>query len=113
MGVTPSAQKQKTPAWMRYAAMAVGLVVGTLTFRMVPDEIAMGVTVGAVGGGTVGLLPYFTGRKRNRKLAIGAIWICIVCGALAGQILALPTAVALCAVLWFGFQPAQPSQTTP
>jgi hypothetical protein len=79
----------------------IGSEIGTLLGAFVVGILLNGLSVytiaaifgGGVTGAICGLLPYFTGRRKNKKLSKISIWVCTAAGIILGIILALPVAL--------------------
>ena len=52
-----------------------------------------------VAGALCGLLPYFIGRRKNKKLSKISIWVCTAAGMVLGVILVLPVALFFTVVI--------------
>ena len=55
---------------------------------------------GLIGGGLCGLVPFFIGRKFNRRqVGLIGFFVCLVAGAFRGLILAIPVCIVFTVVL--------------
>src|SRR5690625_4166922 len=99
----------KAPFWKRFLAVLIPVAL-VVTLRVLPGDLGVRITFGIAAGLVAGLLPYFVGRNRNRKLATAALLVSGAIGAYGGLLLAVPAVVLMTLVLWLAVKPANKGQ---
>jgi hypothetical protein len=93
---SPPAASEKTSQTKKTVstvASIIGALIGFFAVKMLPPR-RVGMLFGAgVVGVLCGLIPYFTGRHKNPKLAKIGLYSTVVAGLILGIVLALPVAI--------------------
>ncbi len=84
---------------IKTVSMIAGALIGYFAVKLLPGKMAVRIFFGGVAGFLCGLIPYFTGRHKNPKLAKTAMTCSIISGMALGILLALPVAIAFTIVI--------------
>ena len=80
-------------------ALATGAAIGRAVLEGTSPRTLNFIIGGAIAGLLCGLIPYFIGKKKNKKLSQIAIWSCVASGIILGALLALPVAIIFSIVI--------------
>jgi hypothetical protein len=80
-------------------SMIAGAAIGYFAVKLLPGKMAIRIFFGGAAGFLCGLIPYFTGRHKNPKLAKTAMTCSIISGMAFGVLLALPVAIVFTIVI--------------
>src|SRR5690625_5141048 len=108
-GAQQAPAPNQVPYWKRFlgALIAVAIVIAV---RLLPGDLGIRISAGIAAGLVAGLLPYFVGRNRNRKLATAALLVSGAIGAYGGLLYAVPAAEVMTLVLWLAVKPGTEGQ---
>jgi hypothetical protein len=93
---TPRKQPSKV---LNTIVMVLAGALGFAATKMLPPNLTIKIFAGGIAGLLCGLIPYFTGRRKNPKLAKASLIWCCVAGCAFGALLALPVAIIFTIVI--------------